>query len=598
MTNKTPLSRFWQEIKRRKVIYVITVYASAAFVIIELVNNLTEPLNLPENLATIVIIILASGFPLTAILSWIYDLTGEGIERTRPLDTSDDEYEEEKTAKSHSAWKIATYISFVVIVGFVVFNIITKSNVIKSGSIQSLVVLPFQNYTGDDQLEYFVAGMHSSLITDISIVSGLRVTSETTSKVYKNAEKSVPEIASELSVDAVVEGQVLCLGDTICLQVRVVTAGPVEKQLWVGDYREDKSKILSLYNRITKEIAKEVKVELTPEEVRLLSKSRIVDRMAYEDYLKARSYINDSRKESLFMALEFLNSALKKEPEWAPLYAGLAEIWMWIQQGGYEPPSVAGPKMFENLNKAMELDPDLAEVHYMSAMIAHLGEWNWEKSEKEFLKTLAINPNDSWTRLLYSQLLLILQRKDEALAQRELAAGLDPLNPEMKLLYSGTLVQGGDFEAALSVAEEIVAANPIDQSANLMIEISAYWLGEYDKVIQAVKYSLPYSMEEDIYNDIVRIYSESGIIEAYQEIMKYLEKNAENNPVSPLDIALRYIIAKKPEKAMDWIEKGFEIHDPQTTYITASGGHLQELFGNHRFIAICEKMNLPLPKTE
>jgi tetratricopeptide (TPR) repeat protein len=308
--------------------------------------------------------------------------------------------------------------------------------------------------------------------------------------------------------------------------------------------------------------------------------------------------MNVTGKESLFKALDYLNSAIEKEPDWAPLYAGLAEIWMWIQQGGWEPPSVAGPKMFENLNKAMELDPDLAEVHYMSAMIAQLGEWDWQKSEKEFLKTLAINPNDSWTRLLYSQLLLILQRKNEAFAQRELAAGLDPLNPEMKMLYSGTLVQAGDFEAALSVAEEAVAANPFDLSINMLIELAAYRLGEYDKVIRAVKYSLPYSMGEDVYEGIVRTYSESGIIAAYQEIMKYLEKTAENNPVSPLDIAMRYIMANQPEKAMDWIEKGFEGHDPQETYITATGGHFEVLYGDPRFIAICEKLNLPLPKSD
>ena len=592
--NPNRLSRFWQELKRRRVIHVITVYASASFVIIELAGNLTEPLNLPSSLSTIVVIILAVGFLPAIILSWIYDLSSGTLKRTGPVE----ELKKAEKAQVPNAWKVATYISFAVIVGFVVFNIITRGDVIKPGSIQSMVVLPFQNYTGDDQLEYFVSGMHSSLITDISKVSALRITSETTSNVYKNAGKSVPQIASELGVDAVVEGQVLCLGDTICLQVRVVTAGPEEKQLWVGDYREDKSKILGLYNRVTKEIADEVHVELTPEEVRLLSKSKIVDRMAYEDYLKARSYMNLTSKESIFKARDYLKSAIEKEPDWAPLYAGLAEIWMWIQQTGWEPPSVAGPKMFENLNRALELDPDLAEVHYISAMIAQLGEWDWEKSEKEFLKTLAINPNDSWTRLLYSQLLLILQRKDEALAQRELAAGLDPFNHEMKMLYSGTLAQAGDFEAALSVAEEALAANPTDISLNLMIELAAFRLGEYDKAIRAVKYSLPYAMEEDVYEEVVRIYSESGIVAAYEEIMEFLEKTAENNPVSPLDIAMRYIMADQPGKAMDWIEKGFETHDQQTTYITATGGHFEQLFSDPRFIEIVEKMNLPLPKTE
>jgi adenylate cyclase len=256
------LSRFWQELKRRRVIHVITVYASATFAIIEIINNLTEPLNLPTSLSTIVIIVLAVGFPLAIILSWLYDLTSGTFERTKPLDETE---EEVKPVVVPNAWKIATYVSFVVIVGLVVFNIITRGDVIKPGSIQSMIVLPFQNYTGDDQLEYFVSGMHSSLISDIGKVSGLRVLSETTSNIYKRADKSVPQIVSELGVDAVIEAQVLCLGDTICLQIRVVTANPEEKQLWIGDYREDKSKILSLYNRVTRQIADEVKVGLTSE---------------------------------------------------------------------------------------------------------------------------------------------------------------------------------------------------------------------------------------------------------------------------------------------------------------------------------------------
>ena len=153
---------------------------------------------------------------------------------------------------------------------------------------------------------------------------------------------------------------------------------------------------------------------------------------------------------------------MRKTPNWAPLYAGLAEVWIWIQQAGWEQTSVAGPKIFQYLNKAMELDPDLAEVHYQSAVIAQLVEWDWEKSEKEFLNALAINPNNSLSRMMYSQLLLILNRPDESLAQRELAISLDPLNPVTKLIYIGTLVQAGDFKATMSLLEEALATNPMD----------------------------------------------------------------------------------------------------------------------------------------
>jgi hypothetical protein len=137
--NPNRLSRFWQELKRRRVIHVITVYATAAFVIIELVNNLAEPLNLPASLPTIVIIILAIGFPLAIILSWLYDLTSEGVERTKPLS----EIQEVEKPVVPNAWKIATYVSFVVIVGLVVFNIVTRGNIIKPGSIESMVILPW-----------------------------------------------------------------------------------------------------------------------------------------------------------------------------------------------------------------------------------------------------------------------------------------------------------------------------------------------------------------------------------------------------------------------------------------------------------------------
>ena len=130
--NQNKLSRFWQELKRRRVLHVITVYASAAFVIIELIGNLTEPLNLPASLSTIVIIVLAVGFPLAIILSWLYDLTSGSFERTKPME----EITEEEKIEVPNAWKIATYVSFVIIAGLIVLNIATRSDLNPSASKQ------------------------------------------------------------------------------------------------------------------------------------------------------------------------------------------------------------------------------------------------------------------------------------------------------------------------------------------------------------------------------------------------------------------------------------------------------------------------------
>ena len=119
------LSQFWQELKRRKVIYVITVYASAAFVIIELVNNVVEPLNLPERTPTIAIILLAIGFPIAVILSWIFDLTPKGMEKTKPLSEIQ---EAERPCHYRTGWKIATYVSIAVIIGLIILNLAGGAN--------------------------------------------------------------------------------------------------------------------------------------------------------------------------------------------------------------------------------------------------------------------------------------------------------------------------------------------------------------------------------------------------------------------------------------------------------------------------------------
>ena len=588
--NQNKLSRFWQELKRRRVIHIITVYASATFVIIELIGNLTEPLNLPASLSTIVIIVLAIGFPLAIVLSWLYDLTSGTFERTKPLE----DIPEEEKAKVPNAWKIATYVSFVVIIGLVALNIVSRGDIIKPGMIQSMVVLPFQNYTGDEDLEYFVAGMHSSLIGDMGKVSGLRILSETTSNVYKNVVKPVPEIASELGVDAVVEPTITCFGDSICLQVKVYCAFPEEKLLWVSEYREDKRNILGLYNLITKQIAEEVKVELTPEEDRLLAKSTIVDREAYDAYLKSQPF-GDLSPESLLNAREYLNVAIEKDPDWAPLYVRMATIWIGMATMGPESPEIAIPKTYENLDKALQLDPDLDEAHYLSAFLAFTTEWNWEKSEIEFLKALAINPNHALARMHYSYILYFLQRPEEGLAQAKLAYKLDPMNPLIQTSYGHILCCEENCDSAQSIFETILASEPDYYYAWDATRIAAARCGDLNSFFEAEKRYLP--LEQETMKEIEKIYNEKGFFAAYEEIMKQMKIVAEKQYVVPVDMALRYYVINQDDKAMDWLEKGFELQDPNLPFCTFSLMGFKRLYDNPRLIEIAEKMKIPIPAT-
>jgi len=457
---------------------------------------------------------------------------------------------------------------------------------------ESIVVLPFDNYTGSDELEYFVAGMHASLIGAIGRLSGIRVISKTTANAFKNTEKSIPEIASELGVDTVIEASVLGLGEKISLQVKLMDVYPEEKQLWMQDYMEDKNQILNLYNTVTKEISNEINVLLTAEEERLLAKSRTVDREAYDEYLKALSRVDFSR-ESLYKSLEYLNNAVEKEPDWAPLYAGLVDVWVYIQQMGLESTSITSTKIYTNLNKALELDPDLSDSHNLSAMIAYLMEWNWEKSEKEFLKALAINPNDAESRVLYAHLLFILQRYGEAIPQAQLALELDPLNPNMKI-WASVVISADDPKSALELGEEIAADDPNYYMAYALIEAAAFYCRDYNKVMEAAKYVL--AAKEVDFKEVERIFGESGFVAAYEEILRQSEVLAQKGYTSPVGIATRYMMVDQPDKAMEWIEKGFEVRDQGMPYIATHSFLFEPLLDNPRFIEIIQKMNLPLPE--
>jgi serine/threonine protein kinase len=464
---------------------------------------------------------------------------------------------------------------------------------------KSIAVLPFINDSPDQENTYFINGVMEEILGNLQKIKVLRVISRTSVERYRDRKKSVREIAEELGVNYIVEGSAQKFGNAFRLRAQLIRAER-ETHIWGDSFQQKIANVEDIFDiqiRIAKSIAEELRAVISPEEKKLIEKIPVADLAVYDEYLKARSYIIDGRREVMTKALESLTGAVAKNPDWAPLYAGLAEAWLWMQQNAYEQPSVAAPQIIENLNKALALDPDLAEAHYLSAMIAHLVDWDWEKSEKEFLRALAINPNDALSRGLYAQLLLILHRKEEALAQNELALSLDPLNPMMKQLNIGTLLQAGKYQASLSLAEEALAEDPDNFNLNQMIEIAAYRLKQYDKVLRAVRHVLPFPLEEDAYKDIERIYSESGIVTAYEKIVERLEKYAESQPVGFWDMAFRYLVADQPDKSMDWVEKGFEMHDPLLTYITTPARYFDTLFGNPRFIAICEKMKLPLPKS-
>ena len=596
-SNPNKLARFWKELKRRRVIHVITVYASAAFVLIELVNNLTEPLNLPPGLATIVIVILAAGFPLTVILSWVYDLTGKGWERTKPIE----EIPEESKEKVSNGWKIATYLSFAVILGLVAFQLVRSTGQFMAADMQSLMILPIENYTGDDGLDEFISGMHSALITDVGRISKLKVKSKTTSVAC--ADKSPEDIVAEQGVDVILVPTFMCLADSVCFQMKAITSEGEE--VWISDYQEPKSQLQNLTNSITMIIAEEVNVKLTAGEKRILTENRTTDPDAFEAWVTGQRYWDQLNKNDLELAKRYFERAIEIDPDWPPPYAGLAFTWGALMSFGNVPDSIGQPKRYEYLYKALELDSLDAYVQYVLAGISVWNEWDWEKGERAFVTSLKLNPNNARCRIYYAHLLDILRRSEEALDQAKLAVQLDPLNPLILGLYVVVMINNDQCDEALEYLKMAQAIDPDHSFLQGRLHKIYECMGEYDKIFKEWReITLPLWERYGVTEILDSTYQEHGYIAFVEEESRINKEIMKEIPFGPNYFFNQHLTIGQYDKAMDYLEIFFTDLMKRGKYQFLRGKtdmayigtkpYFSKMKDNPRYIELLKKMNLPV----
>jgi len=301
-----------------------------------------------------------------------------------------------------------------------------------------LAVLPPTNLTNDPEQEYFVAGMHNALISELQ-KAGIAVIARTSVLQYEDTQKPIRDIAAELGVDALVEPSVFRAGDSVELEVRVVDgtteeylADPISRS---GEFRN----VITLYRELTGAIAEEIQVTLTPHTEARLSTVRTVNPEAYEAYLKGQFHMGKLTPADLETALQYYESALRKDPEYALAYAGIAWVWAGRSQMGLVPPREAAPHAVSAAERAVELDSTLAEVQYSFGAVSAWHVWNFAVAERAFRGAIELNPNSPDAHAVYSHLLLTLRRPDEALAHIEKAVGLDPFNPLILSFYGMAL---------------------------------------------------------------------------------------------------------------------------------------------------------------
>jgi TolB-like protein/Tfp pilus assembly protein PilF len=409
MTQKTnSFERFWQELKRRKVVHVITVYVAIAFGIIQLVDFIGPSLKWPDWTITFVIVLLCIGFIIAIFLSWIYDITPTGVKKTKTVSAI--KHSDQATAPTSNGWKITSYISIVIIVALIALNFISKRNLNADISKleKSIAVLPFINDSPSDSNQYFINGIMEEVLNNLQKIKDFRVLSRTSTDRYKGTDRpTIPEIAKKLAVSYILEGSGQKYGNSYRLRVQLI-AGNKERHLWADSYekeiRETKD-IYSTQSEIAQSIASELKATITPEEKQLIEKIPTTSLTALDFFQKGRDehtkyWVDNTKTKALDNAISYYKLALKIDSTFAQAYTGLAiarynyywqDVSMKLEFSESEM-KIVRDSIISLVDKALNYNDKLEEAYLVMGGCSE----NQDKAIKEYRKALEINPNYSW----------------------------------------------------------------------------------------------------------------------------------------------------------------------------------------------------------
>jgi serine/threonine-protein kinase len=366
-------------------------------------------------------------------------------------------------ARPHRAGWLATASVIALLVLLVIMNLSRLREWSGAGpgppKIESIAVLPLQNLSGDPNQEYFADGMTEAIITELAQISAFKkVTSRTSVMLYKQNKKTMPEIAKELGVDAIIEGSVQRSGNKVGITVQLIDPA-ADRHLWAKSYERDAQDILALQREVARSIADEIRIKLTPQEQSRLAVVRPVNPEAHNAYLLGRFYTEKRDRDSLEKAVESLKQAIRIDPQFAPAYAVLSrayaerDIWGGIGVGA------STKEKREAAEKAVQLDPNLAEAHFALAASAS-DDWEWEKAQEEYRRTFELNPNFPEALHIYAFFLQTLGRHAEAISTIRRAVELAPtvvgfVDSEGRILY-----RARRYDAAIARYEQALMMDP------------------------------------------------------------------------------------------------------------------------------------------
>jgi TolB-like protein/DNA-binding winged helix-turn-helix (wHTH) protein/Tfp pilus assembly protein PilF len=424
-------------------------------------------------------------------------------------------------------------------------------------AIRSLAVLPLENLSGDEAQEYFADGMTDELITDLASIASLRVISRTSTAHYKGTRKTIPEIARELNVDAVVEGSVGRSPNKVRIRAQLIRAAP-EEHLWAQSYERDLPDVLALQRDVASAIANEIKIHLTPQERQHLASARPINPDAYNAFLLGDYHSNKRNRAAMEKGIQYFQEAIRIDPSYARAYAGLASAYIERDIWGGLGVGKSADQVRAATLKALELDGELAEAHALLGQIHFQYDWDWQGTEAEYKRAIQLNPNLAGSYVRYAYFLQAMRRHTEALAAAHRAVELDPLSAANLSDEGRILYRARQYESAIARYQRALELDPRYVPAlSRMADAYEEW-GKYDQALAAVqKFQQAAADPRDIRLPLGRLYARTGRRPEALEITRTIEADP-NTSGSAFALAVIYSALGDRDRAIAALEKGVQ----------------------------------------
>lgn len=576
--------RLLSEFKRRNVHRMAVLYVVTSWLIMQAAEVVMTLASLPEWTGRLTLILLAIGFPIALIFSWFYALTSEGVTLEKDVHPTD--------AIPHVSGRRMDFIVIALLcAGLIVF---AYDKWWMSGPpITSIAVLPLENLSIEAEQQFFADGMTEVLTAELGQIQSVRVISRTSTMRYKTTEKSLPEIARELAVDAIVEGSVQPAGDEARFTLQLVD-GRTDRNIWSGSYQRNIGDILTLQGEVARLIADAIQTRLTPRDEARLARERTTTSDALRLWVVGTHHLKGFEEGSFEKALHAFEEAARRDPDFANAYAGIAQTYAFLGSWhAAEALDAVLPLAKAAAKKAIQLDPDLAAAHFALGMI-HRNEWQWEDAEREFRKGRELNPSDTAGLVEYANFLTAMGRFDQAIEVAMHAVELDPFSPtahnELGMAFWFSRQNG----AAFKKYQDALRLDPEFFQTLWIMADWHIWQREYDK-------ALPFL--EKLKQDFVSLPPVMiGLVGGYfamaghkvdaREMLAHLLIQTETEYVPGSALAYLYAGLEDYDETIAWLDVAYKQRDLSLIFLKVDPAFVG-LHSDARFRDILSRMNFP-----